>query len=181
MKSLFNKKFLSIVFSLAILTFTCGFADEGCDGPPVSDTTQQHQQEQMSVQSNAQVGMPGINRFTEKRIMKRLYEMRDQNLVTYTYVTDMNGRLFHLCDSIGFGLPYGTQFSNPEKHIYDSQYNAYNLPQAEPNGLFMPPTAEGTWVICAAEDKKEFTPVYVEPRVIVSPFKLRSVGEYAAQ
>ena len=48
--------------------------------------------------------------------------------------------------------------------------------QAEPNGLFMPPTAEGSWVICGTKD--DLKPVYTEPRVIVSPFRLRAFGEY---
>ena len=50
--------------------------------------------------------------------------------------------------------------------------------QAEPNGLFMPSTAEGTWVICAGEKAGDIRPIYVEPRVIVSPFKLHSISEY---
>jgi hypothetical protein len=151
----------------------------GCDGgTPTSDQTQQAQQEAMSQQSNQQIGMPGITNFTEKKIMRRLYEMRDQNVATYTYIVDMNGKLHHVCDSMGYGLPYATQYSNPEKISY---YNSgtFSLPQSEPNGLFMPAAAEGTWVICAST-KGEFTPMYLEPRVIVSPFRLAAEGgDYA--
>ena len=114
--------------------------------------------------------------------MKRLYEMRDRNIATYTYLVDMQGRLHHVCDSMGYGLPYGVQYSNPEKHLAygsnDPYHTDYSLPQSEPNGLFMPPNAEGTWVICAST-KGEFTPLYLEPRVIVSPFRLNAVDDYA--
>lgn len=141
-----------------------------CDS---ADTRQHQQQERVANEANAQVGMPGVTRFTERRLMRQLYELRDQNVATFSYVPDMQGRLWHVCDSIGYGLPYGTQFTNP-------QYWAgtgITLPQPEPNGLFMPPTAEGTWVICVGE-KDAIRPVYVEPRVIVSPFKLHAAGDW---
>jgi len=152
------------------------------DATPPSDKAQRDQQEQLSNESNRQVGMPGITNFTEKKIVRKLYELRDQNIATHTYVMDLNGRLFHVCESIGYGLPYGVQFSNPDKVIqsYSSSFGA--IPQSEPNGLFMPPTAEGTWVICASHEKAgDIAPVYVEPRVIVSPFKLKAVGEWQEQ
>lgn len=149
---------------------------------PTSDQKEQAATRRLTEQATQQVGMPGVTRFTEKKIVAKLYELRDQNVSTYTYVPDMNGRLFHLCDSLGYGLPYGVQFSNPEQMVNgNSEWNPrYLLPQAEPNGLFMPPSAEGTWVICGT-DAGKITPVYVEPRVIVSPFKLNSVGEYMAK
>lgn len=173
-----KKVLVSAVILLGVLPF-CGFAsDGGCDDSPTSDQQQRQQQEAMSRQSNQQIGMPGITNFTEKRIMRRLYEMRDHNVATYTYMVDMQGRLHHVCDSMGYGLPYGTQFSNPEKVVSDGSQVYGTLPQSEPNGLFMPPSAEGTWVVCASTEG-EFTPIYIEPRVIVSPFRLRAEDDYA--
>jgi hypothetical protein len=145
----------------------------GCDNS--ADKQIQEKQEQMQQQQMAQTGLPGITNFTEAKLVKHLYELRDQKILTYTYIPDMNGKLWHLCDSIGYGLPYGVQFSNPEKTS-----DRGTLPQSEPNGLFMPATAEGTWITCINPDKPgDIAPVYVEPRVIVSPFKLRAEGEYA--
>lgn len=46
------------------------------------------------------------------------------------------------------------------------------LPQADPNGLFSPASAEGTWILLKDPHGSDVKPVYVEPRVIVSPFKL---------
>jgi hypothetical protein len=169
-------KWLSIVFLLTAVVLN-GAWDDDCASEAPSDKTMRAQQEQMTQQAMAQVGMPGITNFTEKKIVRQLYELRDKNIATFSYIPDLQGRLWHLCDSLGYGLPYGVQFSNPMKPINPDISQTSTLPQAEPNGLFMPPTAEGTWVICAGP-KGEPQPVYVEPRVIVSPFKLASAGEY---
>lgn len=128
-------------------------------------------------QAVAQVGMPGITNFTEKRIVRTLYELRDKNIATFTYVPDLQGKLWHLCDSIGYGLPYGVQFTNPHTPVWPEYHDSNMANQPEPNGLFMPPSAEGTWIICAGP-KGEMQPIYTEPRVIVSPFRLRAEGEY---
>jgi hypothetical protein len=152
---------------------------ESCSGGAKSDIDAARIQEQAAQEANAQTGFPGITSFTEKKMVRMLYELRDKKVATFTYVADMNGRLFHVCDSIGYGLPYGVQFTSPEKDIYTTTSSSkhHNVPQAEPNGLFMPPTAEGTWVICAGE-KGALDPMYVEPRVIVSPHKLKASGDW---
>lgn len=170
------KRFLIVAASGLLIFLFCGF-DDSCDTESQADKEQRVKQDAVSLQSNQQVGNPGVTNFTEKRIVRKLYEMRDQNIATFTYIPDMNGRLWHLCDSIGYGLPYGVQYTNPEAHRLGGSQAGYNIPQPEPNGLFMPPSAEGTWVICAGP-KGEPAPVYAEPRVIVSPFKLHQEGEY---
>jgi hypothetical protein len=48
------------------------------------------------------------------------------------------------------------------------------IPQADPNGLFSPASAEGTWVLCKVPGKDDVKPVYIEDRVTVSPFPLTS-------
>ncbi len=153
----------------------------GCGNiTPTADQTTQNNQEQMQSEAMRQVGLPGITNFTEMKLVKHLYELRDSEITTYSYIPDMNGKLWHLCDSVGFGLPYSVQFSNPEKQVTSMGQGYITMPQAEPNGLFMPASAEGTWVMCGT--KKDGThPIYVEPRVIVSPIKLRAEGEYALQ
>ena len=78
-----------------------------------------------------------------------------------------------LCDSIGYGFPYATQYSNGLKPVNIeniSHYETVVIQQAEPNGLFMPSAADGTWVMCSTKEGPK--PVYIEPHVIVSPFKL---------
>lgn len=149
----------------------------GCSDPPTADDVQNQKQEQTLDDAVKQIGMPGITNFTEKKLVKKLYELRDQEIATFSYTQDMQGHLWHICDSIGYGLPYGVQFTNPESKHWTQGGAFYQTPQAEPNGLFMPATAEGTWVICAGP-KGEPQPMYVEPRVITSPFKLNASGDY---
>ncbi len=147
----------------------------GCiDITPSSDEVQQEQQERILKEGTAQTGMPAIKNFRERKLLKQIIEMRDQDgLVTYTYtVPETTGRPVFLCNSIGYGLPAATQYTNPQKIVGDS-YGNVDIPQADPNGLFSPESAEGTWVMCSDPSGSGKTrPVYVEPRVIVSPFKL---------
>ena len=144
----------------------------GCDDFTSSDEKQRAQQEQILKEGTAQTGMPAIKNFRERKLMKQIIEMRDQDgLVTYTYtVPETTGRPVFLCNSIGYGLPAATQYTNPQKY---ERISGVTLPQADPNGLFSPDSAEGTWVMCSDPSGNGKTrPVYVEPRIIVSPFKL---------
>jgi len=148
------------------------------DHTPTSDDIQRKQQETILQEGTAAVGMPAIKNFRERRLMKDILEMRDQsNLTTYTYVQNqMTGKLLFFCDSIGYGIPYATQFTNPSKIEYRSNGGSYYswvvIPQADPNGLFSPSAADGTWVMCKNPNGSDVKPLYVEPRVVVSPFKL---------
>ena len=137
-----------------------------CDVAPTSTQIERKKQEEMSLQAVQSVGMPAITNFAEKRMMKDILELRDQNVATITYVTDMNGRLHKRCNSIGYGLPYATQYTNPQRSISDT-HGLATLPQADPNGLYSPASAEGTWVMCVFNGKPR--PVYIEDRVTVSP------------
>ena len=142
---------------------------------PSSDTVQKQAQEILAQEGNMQVGMPAITNFTEKRLAKMLFELRDNpKITTVTYITTLDGKLVKLCDSVGYGLPYAVQYTNPQKIATSAHSYGYAiLPQADPNGLFMPSSADGTWVMCLDPVKKDVKAVYVEPRVVVSPFELR--------
>lgn len=142
-----------------------------------SDELQKQQQEKILAEGTATIGMPAIHNFRERKLLKTILELRDQeNLNTFTYIwSDMKGQYSFFCNSIGYGIPYATQFTNPEKVEFYSTtqtYGSYVMPQADPNGLFSPVSAEGTWVMCNDPKKNEVRPVYVEPRIMVSPFEL---------
>ena len=153
----------------------------GCDGmdqKPTSDQTQARQQEQLAAEATAQTGMPAIKNFRERKMLKDILELRDQNaVITYTYVvSEMTGKLRYFGQTIGYGIPYATQYTNPQKIAEKNTYQSGSyaiLPQADPNGLFSPAAADGTWVLMQDPNSdKVVLPVYVEPRIIVSPFKL---------
>lgn len=148
-----------------------------------SDVIQQAQQERILKEGTAALGMPAIKNFREKRLLKDIIEMRDQDgLTTYTYiVAEQTGKLIFLGESIGYGIPAATQYTNPQKIADWSQQAGFAiksqtrfaiLPQADPNGLFSPASAEGTWVILKDSKSDATKPVYIEPRIIVSPFRL---------
>jgi len=159
-------------FLIAALVPTLALAACG-SMPQSSDQIQNSKQEELTKQSVQSVGVPAIKNFQEKRILKDILELRDNpKFNTYTYSEDMNGRLHLRCNSIGYGIPYATQYTNPQK-IEDWSSAGYAiLPQADPNGLFSPASADGTWVLCKVPGKDEVQPVFIEPRIIVSPFPL---------
>jgi len=163
---------------LVVLVITSSLLVSGCvDGiEQSSDEVQQAQQENILKEGTSAVGMPAIKNFRERRLLKEILELRDQEgLVTYTYImNELSGKLIYLGETIGYGIPYATQFTNPEKEVYEGGYNSGfgSLPQADPNGLYSPQSAEGTWVLLKNPNGGEVKPVYVEPRIIVSPFKL---------
>jgi hypothetical protein len=139
----------------------------GCDDS--SDTKQSQAQEAIKQQAVDSVGMPAIHNFAEMRMMKQVLEKRDQNHATYTYIVDMNGQYHLVCKSVGYGLPYATQFTNPQRVTAGGRV----LPQADPNGLFSPASADGTWIMCLNLDTQTPDVVYIEPRVIVTPFPIK--------
>ena len=138
-----------------------------------SDEKQRNEQEAILQEGTAAVGMPAIRNFRERRLLKDILELRDQEgLITYTYVfNEMQGRLVFFCQSVGYAIPYATQFTNPERPLYDYA-DTTTIPQADPNGLFSPESAEGSWVMCKDPNGPNTRPVYIEPRVIVSQFRL---------
>ena len=125
-------------------------------------------------EATAQTGMPNITNFRERKLLKDILELRDQDgLVTFTYlVAEQTGKLTYLGQSIGYGIPAATQYTNPQKVEYYTNSGYLSLPQADPNGLFSPASAEGTWVMLKDPQGDKVRPVYIEPRIVVSPFKL---------
>lgn len=169
-----------LIFAVAVLPLLV----YACAPPPSSSDVQRDRQEKMVAEGVAHVGVPAVKNFREFKILKDIIELRDQTgLVTYTYLwSDFQGKLVFFCESIGYGIPYATQFTAPETmQTYNLQksggseryYGATRLPQSEPNGLFTPASAEGTWVMCKDPNGKDVRPTYVEPRLIVSQFKLQ--------
>ena len=158
------KKLLLVVPLVALLT-AC------LETPPTSGQIERKKQEELSLQAVQQVGMPAIVNFAEKRMMKDIMELRDQNVATTTYLVGMNNQLTKLCTSIGYGLPYATQYTNPQTPVYEVHGNI-TLPQADPNGLYSPASADGTWVLCVDKKDGKAKPVFIEPRIIVSPFPI---------
>jgi hypothetical protein len=131
-------------------------------------------------EADRQIGMPDITRYTERKLAKDILELRDKEIATYCYIVSLNGDLIYLGEAIGYGLPYSVQFTNPERILKYDEYpgsgSGGTIPQADPNGLFMPDGLSATWVMLKGPDGK-VKPVYIEPQIIVSPFKLTGVKQ----
>jgi hypothetical protein len=151
----------------------------GCNLPEsvkTADKKDAEQQSRLQKEAQAEMGMPAVHNFQEKKLLKQIYELRDnEKLVCYAYLyNEMQGKLVYIGKCLGYGIPYSTQYSNPMRpaeSFETHEQGNITLPQCEPNGLFMPSSSEGTWLMMI-DEKGEPHPVYVEPRVIVSPFKL---------
>ena len=147
-------------------------ANEGCDSNSAELDMQKKTQKLMK-EANNQIGMPNIVNFTERKFAKMILELRDEEMTTYSYFMDMYGNLHFLCNSIGYGLNASVQYTNPDKVSRASSGGYAVLPQADPNGLYMPQGLSATYVLCVGKDK-QVHPVYSEPNLIVSPFKLKA-------
>lgn len=150
----------------------------GCDNTSTIDSakTESIAMEQNLQEMNNQVGMPFIQNFFEKRMAKQIFELRDQSdLITYAYMTNLEGKFIYLGKCIGFGLPYSVQYTNPEKLEkggHSSSYWGTSLPQADPNGLYMPDGLSATWLMLINEETGEAEIIYTEPSIVVTQSKL---------
>lgn len=160
---------LAMLLTFCILNIACE------TGPPSADTEMRRKQEVLEKQVASQLGLPNIQNFRMKRTFKEIKELCDQEkLATYTYTySEMTGKKQFFCNSVGYGIPFATQYTNPQKLVFHGgNYEASPLAQGDPDGLFYPASAEGTWIMCKDPNSDKVAPIYVEPRVIVSPFKL---------
>ncbi len=154
--------FLGLVFALL-----------GCGDSATEKASEDVQQ--LAQRLYSEVGTPEINNFQEYKFAKQIMEMQDERITTYTYHVDRNGRRHFICKSIGYGLPYSTQLTNPKQFQNGLGEAANTLPQREPNGLYMPNNVDATWVLCA-DGAGGVEPVYSEPKLFVSPVPIDSLA-----
>lgn len=172
-----------------ILVTTMG--QQGCSEKkaktPDADLVQQMQTKQALSEANREIGMPAIVNYQERKWAKMIFELRDQSdLITYAYIVDWQGNFHFVGRCVGFGLPYSVQYTNPLKIFdtereggasskYEDNGEIQVLPQADPNGLFMPDGLSATWLLLINEETGEPQPVYFEPTIVVSPFPLHKL------
>lgn len=169
-----NKK--RIIIGL-ILTLTMLVGLIGC-GEQSSNSKDMEAQEQLMQEASKQVGMPNITNFYEKKLAKKVFELRDDSsLITYAYTQNMDGRYVYLGKCVGYGLPYSTQYTNPEAYLHGGA----TLPQADPNGLFSSDGLSATWLVLIDEKTNEQSIIYAEPEIVVTQNKLpkRLIAEWS--
>jgi hypothetical protein len=166
------RKVMLLFFVLSLSLVFMGV--DGCDKQTSADKEQAAKTALAMSEAQRMVGMPNIVNFQQRKLLKMIYELCDkENLICYAYIkSDYQGKLFFLGKCIGYGLPFSAQFTNPEKVVQDYSQSFGTLPQADPNGLFMPTSSSATWLIMIDPNTNEPRPVYVEPEITVSPFML---------
>lgn len=158
---------------LAFLGMLLGTLLASCDSTPNSDEIMSYRQETILMQAVEKIGMPAIKNFRELRMANRILEERDQTLATWTYLWSDYHRCFTFIEtSVAYPIPYSTQRTSPQKVSSGTGYYM-SMPQADPNGLFSPASAEGTFVEMNNPTKTNQTGlVYSEPRLFVTPYEL---------
>lgn len=167
------KKLFGSLITIVLLLGT--FVVAGCDYQSNADKKQRKQTEEMMLEIGRQVGMPNITNFQQKKLMKMVLELCDQeNLITYAYIkSDYHGKLYFIGKCIGYGIPFSAQYTNPERPISKSTFHdSSTIPQPDPNGLFMPTSSSATWLMMIDPKTNKPRPVYFEPEIVISPFPL---------
>lgn len=144
----------------------------GCDQTG-SNAQENAYQDQIMEQSATEIGMPEITEFYEKKMAKEIWEMRDDSsLICYAYTkNEMSGKYVYEGKCMGYGLPYSTQYTNPDEG-FGGSYGYYTLPQADPNGLYSSDGLSATWLMMIDEDTGERSIRYIEPEIVVAQTKI---------
>jgi hypothetical protein len=162
---------LKMLLSLGFVGLVCaGAGGDGCTRTPVSAAQiEQATQNRQMDQFLRNQPVPSFDWSLERHMMLALYTARQHATNTFSVVqSEFTGKVLWSCPSIGFPLPYATQLTNPEQVVFahhPTEHDASGVvSQQEPNGLFTPSTADGTWVPCV-DEKGKIVPVYEERKV----------------
>lgn len=158
----------------------------GCGQRETASSKENNYTQDLMEQSSNMVGYPDVTNFFEKAQLKEIYELRDDpNLICYWYTkNDMTGKWIYQGECIGYGIPYTTQFTQPDTMqraalpVLDingndkgrNEYFTEVLPQADPNGLYSSASTSATWILTTDKDGN-IKPTYVESEITVSQSK----------
>jgi len=156
---------------IMFLALTAG----SCQGQSDAEQEQSKATDKILTEINSEIGMPNLVNFQQKKLMKMIYELCDkEDLICYAYIkSDYQGKLIFIGKCIGFGIPFSAQYTNPSKLVKHCSCEYAVLPQADPNGLYMPTSSSATWLMMIDPETKKSRPVYIEPEIVVSPFPLQ--------
>lgn len=163
---------MKTILSLLFVAFTCVAAGgDGCSvrTPESAAQVEQRSQNIQMEQFLRNQPVPSFDWSLERHMLIQLYTARQKATNTFSVVqSEFTGKILWSCFSIGFPLPYATQLTNPSQIVFahhPSEHDAAGtVSQQEPNGLFSPSTADGTWVPCT-DEKGKIVPVYEERKV----------------
>ena len=154
---------------LAIVTIFTG----SCGKTPHYQKFQQERTRQLIDEAERQVGFPNIVRFQIKKELKMILEKQDKaDLVTFAYAYNpFMGKFVFLGLSLGYGIPFSAQYTNPEQIVYTHD-RVVTIPMPDPNGIYPPSSSSATWLLLIDPVTKKINLVYFEPHLTVSEYPL---------
>lgn len=151
-----------ILFAIGMVVVLMVCMLMGCGTRETASSKENNYTQDIMEQSSNAIGYPNVTNFFEKSQLKEIYELRDDpKLICYWYTkNDMTGKWIYQGECIGYGIPYTTQFTQPETmqraalpvlslNGNDKGRNEYFteiLPQADPNGLYSSASTSATWI-----------------------------------
>lgn len=154
---------LMVIFSCTVLT--------GCFEKSAEEKEADAQQSQIDkATGGTNNDLPDITNLQERKLMKQIMELCDKSdLVCYIYnYSEYYGKYNYVGKCVGFGLPYGTEYTNPEKMVYrNSGGGMVTLPQADPNGLYKASNVDATWVCMIDDETGEKYVTFNEPKITI--------------
>ena len=151
-----NKKVMGLGLGLMMV---CGMM-VGCTEREMAQYEDIRKSEQAIADSQKSIGFPEVRYFNEKKNLKEIIELRDNpKLICYYYTKNtMTGKYVYQGKCQGYGVPYASNYTNPEK--------------ADPNGMYMQGlSTTATWV-SHINDKGEKEIRYIEEEITVSQSKI---------
>lgn len=170
------KKFFVALAALAVFLNACGPY-----GTPSEVADQKRINSQQEIYASIEP-VPVYDYSLPRDVMIQIYTAKNKANSTYTVFLSNNGIPLYVCPSRGYPIEGGTQLTNPEQISFgtfpsggSSSAASGVVGQADPDGLFHPLTAPGTYVLCVRPNG-DVVPLYAEPMVMTFPFEVKIVN-----
>lgn len=167
------KKFITLLVALVLI----GMSLTGC--VPEDSENAKEAKAVARQQGQYAIAQPvhSYNWSLERHLLQQLYDIRNQEVTTYSVWRSDFGQIEGSCASIGYGLPYDTSLTNPlaatDEDAYGMRNNALaSVEQAEPNGIFASKNTNATWVMCIGPGGT-IEPIYTESKVTAYPYPVK--------
>jgi hypothetical protein len=161
-----------LVVALFLIAFVGTFAGS-CDDTTAVEKERNATNNQMSQLLNSQP-IPVFEWSLEREIVIDIFRARNEAVSTWSVVQNpYTGAIMFECPSIGYPIPGGTKLTNPYQ-IPGNDWSNTSIPQAEPNGLYIPESSAGTYINCVNENGT-VSPVFEEFYVQTFPFPVEEI------
>jgi len=172
-----KKAFIIVPWLILAFMLFSGCALFSSDTPQTTSESDQVNSQQTIYANNQPIHQYDYS--PERDALQQIYDARMKDLNTWSVIFPpaSSGIQPYVCPSVGYPIPYTTQFTNPDQvHTGSASYDpSVVLPQAEPNGLYTGNT-DATWVRCVRKlsgGGSEVDAVYSEPAALTYPYPIK--------